>query len=88
MCAGATESNACTIVGITPPVLNTKNVFLTVSIWGNVATYPTPTAYTTGATGFKITFKASDWATDANSYLFAPAAATPPTALTAEPAFA
>ena len=86
MCAGATENNACTIVGTTAPVANTKNVFLTVSIWSNVETYPAVTDYTTGATGFKINFKASDWASD--SFLFAPAAAVAPTALTAEPAFA
>jgi hypothetical protein len=86
MCAGATENNACTAVGTTATALNTKNVFLTVSIWSNVLTYPTIAAYTTGAAGFKITFKASDWGSD--TLLFAPAAATAPTVLTAEPAFA
>ena len=82
MCQSTTASNKCTAVTTTAPAANTtKYVYLSVSVWASgVATA------TDFAGDFKIDFMASDWAND--DLLFALAAASAPTALTAEPAFA
>jgi hypothetical protein len=72
----------------TKTIANTKNVYLSVSLWANKASWETD--YVTAndvfpAAGFTILFAASTWG-DATDY-YAPAAAGTPTTLT-EPAAA
>ena len=82
MCQCTTASNKCTPVTTTASSANTaKYVYLSVSILASgVATA------TDFAGDYKIYFLASDWACD--NLIFAPAATSAPTALTAGPAFA
>jgi len=89
MCTGTgtpAESNKCIKTGTTALAVNSRKVYLNVSVWSAESTRAADanqgagaTTYSTAAKDFKITFFASTWGDDSN--LYAPAALTDPTVL-------